>query len=60
MNTYTIRTIITYAQTNTVQAMTEDDAKELAAELTMNNLSESTVHYDHDIESAAPYRGCIL
>lgn len=53
MKTYTITTIVSYAQTNTVKASSEDAAKELSAELTLNNLSDATVEYDHDIESVS-------
>lgn len=60
MNTYTIRTIVSYAQTNTVQAMTEEDAKALSAELTLNNLTDATVEYDHDIEAVGPYQGWLV
>jgi hypothetical protein len=51
MKEYTIRTIICYSQTNTVRASTEAGAKELSEEMTLRNLSEDTVEYDHDIES---------
>jgi hypothetical protein len=51
MKEYTIRTMICYSQTNTVRASTEAGAKELSEEMTLRNLSEDTVEYDHDIES---------